>query len=233
MEESLGAGFDRIRATVMPPSNFDSSLIVAPVITQTLNDLEGPTYLRLTSMGSLNNSGRLLLDEGAHAIGEDPRLSISNDSDDIDVIDLGPDHSDDHSRSTDSEIAERMPGLASLIQRINNPPVIEPDYENGRLVENCDSLRSDCLSPAIESEDDSNDPEDMSKFYSGLYRRIGNIEDDYYDDDEMSLEDFDDDSDYGKSQLEGGLAYLGSRGILEHEENSIDAHFSAPPSKWQ
>jgi hypothetical protein len=231
MEESLGAGFDRIRATVMPPSNFESSLIVSPAITQTINDAEGPTYLRLTSTDNLHNSGHILLNEGPHTIGDGSRLSSSNESDEID-LEL-PHRSDEPSRSTDSEIAERMPGLASLLQRINNPSITEQDYEHGRLVENCDSLRSDCLSPAMYSEDDSDGPEDMSKFYSGLYTRIGSTDDDYYDDDDMSLEDFDDDVNYEKPQLGGGLAYLSSRGIVESEENTVDAHFSAPPSKWQ
>lgn len=229
MEESLGAGFDRIRASVMPSSNFESSLIASPVITQTLHDLEGPTYIRLRSTDNLNSSGRLLLNEDAHATGEGSSFSISNGSEEIDLE--MPHRSDDRSRSIDYEIAERMPGLASLLQRINIPSTIEVDNENGKLVENRDSLRSGCLSPAIDSEDDSSDPEDMSKFYSGLHTRIGNFEDDCYDDDDITLEDFDDDGDFEKSQLGGGLAYLGSRGIVEPEENAIDAHFSAPPSK--
>lgn len=217
MEESLGAGFDRIRGIIMPPSNFESSLIFSPAITQTLNDIEGPTYLRLTSTDDLDSSGRMILNEG-----EGSRLSSSNGSEDIDL--------EWPHRSTDFDLAERMPGLASLIQQINNPSITEVDSENDRLVENCDSLHSDCLSPVIDSENDSDDPpEDMGKFYNGLYTRTGNTDNGYYDDDDMSLEDFEDDANFEEFRLGSGLAHL----VVEPEENNIDPHFSGPPSKWK
>ncbi|KAH8692127.1 hypothetical protein BGW36DRAFT_400216 [Talaromyces proteolyticus] len=223
MEESLGAGFDRIRATVIPPTNFESSITMSPLLTRTMSDLENPAYLRLTSIDHGDGSEQTFFTNRAHADSESSHIPDSDESDNLDLE--MPHDLDQSSRSTNSEIAERMPHLASILQQFTNASTMEAECDDDnedRLVEDYDSLTFDYSSPVTDSDDEGSDPDDTRKFYTGMYTRIGNLDDDDTDyDDNMDNEE----SWYG-DEFRNSDRYWG---IMEPEE-TVDTHFAAPPT---
>lgn len=195
MEESLGSGFDSIRAAILSPTSFTTRVTVSPVFTQTTTDLERPSYVHLAGAESSIDSERLDLFSNHPSDRVDAantaRATYSNE---IEYSERGV-HSggETNSDTRNEEISQTFPGFSPFHMPLAGSSEHQPGLEQvmeHELYAQSDLMEWNYSLPQSEHEYESDESDDTLKFYTGpgLHIRQGN-------DDEEDSEDWSEDYD--------------------------------------
>lgn len=206
MEESLGSGFDSIRAAVMSPTTFSSHLTVSPAFIHTATDLERSSFLAFGDAGLSETSGRTnsFSESASFHLGLRESSSLPRSSE-IGVFDRNISSGHEiRSYTHDTRSLGSVAGtnhfyrsVAGLPEHLEDAVGIEEEEE----VETHSNIQYELLDqeytlPQSVLDDDESDPEDTRKFYTELdaYTMIGPADDD--DDYAEYSDDYETDSDY-------------------------------------
>lgn len=180
MAESLGSGFDRIRAALMSPTNFDTHFSSAspPGQPSDLSELSDTDNFDSTSSGSAELPGSDIPEP--YLANNEPPLppSLHRHYERSDESDRGTergielDTTPPYPPTTRTENTNMESPLRRLapISFVGNNFSISEDTDNGNsgdLIQDYDFAADDYQSPATDSEDEGVDPEDTRKFYLG------------------------------------------------------------------
>jgi hypothetical protein len=244
MEESLGSGFDRIRAALVSPTNIDSHIPSSPSAERSPDEVmpNSPDSSGPPDTGPDTYALHGPLDDAPRFAGPHSAYVATPQETDFSV---------GAAMTASAEWFSSEPGQGTMSPAFVNFSHLEPflplftaggihvslteDTENendGELIADYDSLIGDAASsPWIDSEDDGSDPEDTRKFY---------LDDDYdidetrYSDGMLQMEQYDvyRHADYRSvtqtADLSGVVPHAGSAShtAFESEEPSDgDAHF--------
>lgn len=206
MEESLGSGFDSIRAALLSPTTFASQVTVSSAFTQTTTDLEIPvsTYVHLAGAESLADAGEILsLSSQRNLRFETRNIAPTSYSSEIECPEQSTYSGDElDSEFGDVQNSESRPYSASFdessIEFRERLSGIEQDTGIGSYTHH--ALPEWGSPHQSEDEEYESDPDDTCKFYTecNLHARL---EDDCEDSDDLEDYDYESDSDYEHARL--------------------------------
>lgn len=203
LDESLGSGFDNIRAALMSPTSFSAQIDLSPVSVRAVTSLRRPSFSSLAGVGGPFNSPSLGMFYGPNNIlGQNGPVSVYSTESSL------RDHSPASSEGTyidshDARFSESPTG-----SELSTTALTDFAQESASLMEGDKDITSELhanarydvveqgLSPQYGSDGYESDPDDTRKFYTELQSYIA-VGDDGYDTDDSDY--FDTDSDYEPS----------------------------------
>jgi hypothetical protein len=203
MDETLGSGFDNIRAAVMSPTSFSARMNVSPVSVHAVTSLGRPSFISLAGVpGPFSTVTDSLYSQSNI-------LSRQSGSAPVDPSESSSDHSTSFSEETyinslDARFSESFTGseqpttpLTSSTQHLTRHIEINKYVESESLAHSqYDVIDQEVSSLQSGSDGYESDPDDTRKFYTELesYLAIG---DNDYDTDDSDY--YDTDSEYEPS----------------------------------
>jgi hypothetical protein len=214
MEESLGSGFDSIRAAIMSPASFSTGVTVSPVFTQTMTDLERPSYVHLAGAETpVDSGGADLFSHQAHVRIDNRDTVPARHPRQVQYSERST-YSDDetHSYLSDERSLESAPAsdpfYRPVIGSTERLPDIEYDPEKEVFPHaECNLLEWNSTSSDSEDEEEyDSDSDDTRKFHTEVesyYKPlVGDDDSDDYSD------DYDSDDGYERSHVGQMLASI-------------------------
>lgn len=205
MEETLGSGFDSIRAAVMSPTSFSAQIDLSPVSVRAVHvtSLRRPSFLSLAGVGGPFNPPPLgtfyspnnILGQNGPAPVYSTETSHGDDS---------PSSSEEtYIDSHDARLSESLAGselstasLTDFAQYSASPMKSDKDIESEPHAHAQYDMVEQGLSPQSGSDGYESDPDDTRKYYTELESYVA-IGDSDYDTDDSDY--YDTDSDYEPS----------------------------------
>ncbi|EEA23400.1 hypothetical protein TMatcc_002264 [Talaromyces marneffei ATCC 18224] len=203
MEETLGTGFDNIRAAIMSPTSFSAQMNVAPVSVHTVTRLRSPSFISLAGVavpfnavqsGSFYSPPNFLSQNGPTAV---------NSTESSDHGHSPASSEETYISSHDARFSESLASselaTVALTDFVEDPTTrMEADKDTGGELHARSQydLVEEVSSPQSGSDGYESDPDDTRKFYTEIesYTVIG---DDGYD--TVDSEYYDTDSEYDPS----------------------------------
>lgn len=236
MEETLGSGFDNIRAAIMSPTSFSAQMDLSPVSVRGVTSLRRPSFLSLVGAGSPFNPPPLGTFYSPGNIlgqnGPDPVISTQRRHHDQSP----PSSEGTYINSHDARFLESLAGselstaaFTDFAQDSASRMAVSKDIGSGLYARH--DMVGDVSSPQSGSDGYESDPDDTRKFYTELESYVA-IGDDDYDTDDSDY--YDTDSDYEPSSTGQMLTSISRYDHRFHrywhaeQSDLAENHFDAP-----
>lgn len=238
MEETLGSGFDHIRAAIMSPTSFSAQMDLSPVSVRAVTSIRRPSFLSLAGVGGPFNPPPLGMFYSPEDIlgqnGPDPVISTESRH-----HDQSPSSSQGtYINSHDVRFSESVPAselstaaLTDFAQDSASRMQVNKDIGSELHAHTQYDMAEEVLSPQSGSDGYESDPDDTRKFYTELESYVA-IGDDGYDTDDSDY--YDTDSDYEPSSTGQMLTSISRYDHRFHrywhaeQSDLAEDHFDAP-----
>jgi hypothetical protein len=239
MEETLGSGFDNIRAAVMSPTSFSAQMDVSSVSVQAVTSLRRPSFISLAGVGGpfdplplgpFFSPSNLLSQNGAA-----PVTSAESSDHDYSLSSSEETYIDSH----DARFSESLAGSELSTTALTDFPQdstsrMEVHKDMGSELHahaSHDDAELDVSSPQSGFDGYESDPDDTRKFYTELDSYIAIGDDDY---DTNDSDYYDTDSDYEPSSTGQMLTSISRYDHRFHrywhaeQSELVENHFDTP-----